>query len=191
MWQHHLPRVRQVWPMIPDSDGHYLEIGCGCGLGLRHIAENPYRDGHCVGIDISPGMIRLAEEATAGLANVRLESADFNTWEPGEGLTFDTIFSMEVFYYFPRIQQGLNHASRLLAPGGWLWVLVDLYYENTASHDWSEKLGVPMQMWSQAQYAEGFAKAGLADVRQRVLRTPEDEGASAPPTLCTCGRKCQ
>ena len=46
MWQNHLPRVRQIWQMIPRSDGHYLEIGCGCGMGLRHVAENQYRGGY-------------------------------------------------------------------------------------------------------------------------------------------------
>lgn len=191
MWQNHLPRVRQIWEMIPSSDGHYLEIGCGCGLGLRHVAENQYRDGRCMGIDVSQNMIRLAEETTAGLANVRLEAVDFTNWEPGDGRTFDAIFSMEVFYYFPSIQEGLNHASRLLAPGGRLWVLVDCYRENTASHDWSERLGVPMQMWSSAQYADGFARAGLSEIGQKTLHHPKDEGASEPPTLCTYGRKCE
>ncbi|AKJ64828.1 class I SAM-dependent methyltransferase [Kiritimatiella glycovorans] len=191
MWQNHLPRVRQVWQMIPNSDGNYLEVGCGCGLGLRHIAANQYRDGQCVGIDVSEGMIRLARETTAGLGNVRLEAADFINWEPGEGLTFDAIFSMEVFYYFSSIQEGLDHAARLLAPGGWLWVLVDLYHENAASHDWSERLGVPMQMWSKARYADGFAKAGLSEVRQIILHNPNDGGASEAPTLCTWGRRLQ
>jgi hypothetical protein len=67
-------------------------------------------------------------------------------------------------------------------------VLVNFYREHTASHSWPADLDTPMQLWSAQEYRDGFAAAGLADVRQRRLR---DEGAAAddPGTLATEGRR--
>lgn len=189
MWRQHLPRMEQVWPLMSASSGNYLEVGCGCGLGLRHVAENQYAAGHCVGIDISPEMVRLARKNTAGLSNVSVEEADFLEWQPAAGTRFDAIFSMEVFYYFPDIQQGLDKAFSLLAPGGRLWVLVDCYYENTDSHKWSEMINVPMQLWSKEQYISGFGKAGMADISQLELENQGDDVHGSNPTLCTYGTR--
>lgn len=187
MWRNHLPRVEQMWTEIPSSSGNYLEIGCGAGMGLRHIAENQFKGGNCTGIDVSEAMISVSRTNTQGLSNVQVEKADFLSWLPPSGISFDAIFSMEVFYYFPSIQEGLDRAASMLAPGGKLFVLVDLYEENTDSHDWSEKLGVPMQMWSAAEYVDGFTKAGLTDIKQLFLHGPGENESVEAPTLCTVG----
>lgn len=189
MWRNHLPRVEQIWPRIPVSSGNYLEVGCGAGRCLRHIAENQFRAGRCTGIDVSEAMVELARKNNAGVHNVSVEKADFLSWKPPDGTHFDAIFSMEVFYYFTSIEAGISRAAAMLGPGGRLFVLVDLYKENRDSHDWSEKLGIPMQMWSKSQYIEGFNSAGLTDINQVLLHDPNGDPQVDAPTLCTYGAK--
>ena len=125
------------------------------------------------------------------LARVEIRCADFMAEGFRPQLRFATIFSMEVFYYFEDIQRGIDKAVSLLAPGGWLMVMVDFYEENLISHSWPEDLQTPMVRWSRQQYEDGFAAAGLIDVQQyRYIdsRNPnwnaEDQG-----TLCTVGQK--
>lgn len=177
----HWPTVRLAFEQIPDSTGRYLEIGVGNGYGIAHMAKNQFREGFCHGLDISPEMAALTQARTAHMANVRIESGNFLEWETSE--RFDLIFSMEVFYYFPSIQAGIDKAASLLQKGGSLWLAVNHYQENPESHGWPQDLGTPMQLWSAAEYVGGFERAGLTAIRQERLRATPGE----PGTLLTAG----
>ena len=183
----HWPVVSRAFELVPEIPGNYLEIGVGNGYGLYRMATDRFRNGHCVGIDLAPGMVRLAAERVRDLPNVTVEQGDFMEWNPPAGMDFSLVFSMEVFYYFPSIQKGIEKAFSLLRPGGWLMVMVDYYRENLSSHDWPRQLGVPMQLWSMREYLEGMERAGLVDVGQRLVSDPGKP--SAAPTLCTFGIK--
>ncbi len=184
----HWPVVSRAFELVPEMPGNYLEIGVGNGYSLHHMATNRFRDGHCIGIDLAPGMVRLAGERVAHLPNVTVEQGDFMQWKAPAGMAFSLIFSMEVFYYFPSIQKGIEKAFSLLRPGGWLMVMVDFYRENPSSHEWPEQLGVPMQLWSMREYLEGMERAGLTGVSQRLFSN-ESRVPSSEATLCTYGVK--
>ena len=98
---------------------------------------------------------------------------------------------MEVFYYLPDIQRGIDKAFGLLNPGGTLWVAVNFYEENAESADWPDRLGTPMQRWSAAQYVGGLERAGFTDVGQRLIEAPRpaDSEHGDAATLCTFGRR--
>ncbi len=186
----HWPVVRQAFALIPPTSGDYLEIGCGNGYGLRHMATHQFAQGHCRGLDASLKMAELARQRCRDLPNVDIEHGDFLTWNfPRRDLAL--IFSMEVFYYFPDVQAGLDKASALLKPGGQLWVMVDFYEENRHTHGWPQDLDTPMQRWSIEAYRQGFLRAGLEAVEQRQFFDPAHQ-PSAPAalgTLCTVGTK--
>lgn len=193
MEREHWPTVEQAFALIPDTDGDYLEVGVGNGYGLRHMATHQFAGGHCWGLDISPSMVERAREKTRDLPNVTVEHGDFLTWRPPDGQDFALIFSMEVFYYFAEVNDGLRKAFDLLEPGGQLWVLVNHYEENPTSHDWPHQLNTTMQLWSMADYRAGFEVAGFQDIRQRQLVILPD-GEFDPDkdhgsTLCTVGSK--
>ena len=189
MEEDHHASVEEAFTLVQPSKGLYLEVGVGNGYGLQHMAQNQYRDGSCIGIDVSPNMVALTKERVSGLRNAEVMEADFLTFEPD--VAPDLIFSMEVFYYLPEIQQGIDHAMNLLAPGGTLMVLVNHYHERLDSHDWASQLDTHMQLWTAAEYAAGFETAGFLDVRQGCFATPSDPEHRLvnPGTLGTWGRK--
>ncbi|HHS12294.1 MAG TPA: class I SAM-dependent methyltransferase [bacterium] len=190
MENEHWDTVRQAFEWIPSGKKHYLEIGVGNGYGVRYMAAHQFARGFCHGIDISPVMIRRAGEKTSGLQNVSLETADFLQWSPSDGIRFDVIFSMEVFYYFTDIQKGLDRAFRFLAPGGMLMVLVEYYSENPFSHGWPAETGAPMSLWSEEHYREGFDHAGFQKIRQgRLLKPGPRKPDHDAGTLITWGVK--
>jgi SAM-dependent methyltransferase len=186
----HWPRVRRMFDLMEASDGNYLEVGVGNGYGLAYMATHQFARGHCLGIDVSASMAQRARRRTEGLANVDVEVGDFLTWDFGGG-GFDTVFSMEVFYYFEDINAGIRKAWSVLEPGGRLWVAVNFYEENEQSADWPDLLGTPMQRWSQRDYADGFERAGFEAIDQRMIAgpTPQDSPHGDAPTLLTCGAK--
>jgi ubiquinone/menaquinone biosynthesis C-methylase UbiE len=190
MEEDHRPSVEEAFELIQPSSGKYLEIGVGNGYGLEQMAQNQYREGRCIGVDVSPNMVRNATERTRHLSNVHVYTADFMQLAPDADPP-DFIFSMEVFYYLPDIQKGLDHAYNLLAGEGILMVLVNHYRERLDSHEWADQLDTPMQLWSAADYVEGFSRAGFVDIQQRHFgASPEPAVLQINPgTLGTWGRK--
>ena len=186
----HWPVVRQAFAMIPPTAGAYLEIGSGNGYGLRHMATHQFAQGACWGLDASAKMVELSRQRCRDLPNVYIERGDFLTWDFPQP-DFSLIFSMEVFYYFPDIQAGIEKAFALLKPGGQLWVMVDFYEENRPTHNWPQKLDTPMQRWSIEDYRNGFLRAGFTAVEQRQFVASEHEPSNSKDvgTLCTFGTK--
>jgi ubiquinone/menaquinone biosynthesis C-methylase UbiE len=187
----HRPSVMEAFEFIPESDGVYLEVGVGNGYGLQWIGSHQFKNGTCIGIDVSSNMVEVARSRTKGMQNVSVERADFLNFDPASEDRPDVIFSMEVFYYFPRIEDGLRHSIEILKPSGLLMVLVNHFTERLDSHDWARQLDTPMQLWSASQYHHGFEAAGFIDVMQRYVGIPSDAAARTrnPGTLATWGRK--
>lgn len=186
MAKRHWPSVKQAFSRLAPSTGKYLEIGVGNGYAIGYMATHQFSEGHCFGLDVSREMVRRCRERLALLENATVEQADFLLWSPPKHEYFDIVFSMEVFYYFRDIQSAIDKAFSVLSLGGQLWVLVNFYLENRLSHHWPKQVGTPMQLWSRADYEQGFKKSGFVDVEQELI-----SGGSAEDgvTLCTCGRK--
>jgi cyclopropane fatty-acyl-phospholipid synthase-like methyltransferase len=189
MGEHHFEVVRRAFENLSPSSGDYLEIGVGDGSAIRWLATHQFARGRCLGIDASGNMAKLARRRCRDLDNVTIEQMNFLRADFGDRPGFDLIFSMEVFYYFPAIQVGIDKAFASLKPGGQLGVMVDYYAENSANHHWPKQLGTPMQLWSAARYRDGFLKAGFQNIDQQILTTDRDEkeGPKDKGTLLTWG----
>lgn len=154
---------------VPE-DAQVLDVGCGSGWASRLLAERATK-GRVVGIDISDEMIRLASETSAAHAKLtfRVASAESLPYADGE---FTHAFSMESLYYYANMSQALSEICRVLAPGGSICTVVDLYQENKPSHQWIEQMRVPVQLLSIAEYYELFAQAGFVEIQDERLLDP-------------------
>lgn len=97
-----------------------LDVGCGKGAVLRRAAAAVAPDGLVVGVDISPGMVEAARQATVGLpVEVRVGDAE----DPGlDGQTFDAVTSSAVLFFLPEPLTALRAWRALLVDGGRLGV---------------------------------------------------------------------
>jgi SAM-dependent methyltransferase len=176
MERSHGPTARRALSYLPlPDDGRYLDIGCGSGYTVRWAAERLPR-GEAVGVDVSGEMIEVATSLARELPRLRFLHGAFPDIELESG-SFDAIFSMEVFYYLPRMDAALAAVARLLKPGGRFACVVDYHLGNPASHDWPEELGVEMNLLDESGWREAFESAGLAVVEQTRIRLPADEAS--------------
>jgi SAM-dependent methyltransferase len=185
----HGPAARQAFERLGLGDsGAYLDIGCGNGYSLAWALEKGLE---AWGIDVAREMIDLASGKYGAAAQLITGTFPHPDLPSGH---FDGIFSMEVFYYLPSLDEGLRAAHGLLQSGGRFACIVDFYRENPDSHSWPEDTGVDMTLWSEAEWRDGFARAGFVDIEQDRLRPPRAPGET--PTwkheagsLLTLGRR--
>jgi arsenite methyltransferase len=151
-------------------DARVLDVGCGSGWASRLLAKSAL-NGSVVGIDISDEMIGVAREASRSFPNVSFEVASAEQLPFSDG-DFSHAFSMESLYYYRNIPKALSEIHRILRPGGLFVAVVDLYWENAATHQWIDTLKVPVELLSVDDYRSLFADAGFVNIKDNRLIDP-------------------
>src|SRR5437870_2713735 len=127
-----------------------LDVGCGSGWATRALAELAF-NGRVTGIDISDEMVRVAGGTSSSFVNVDFQVASAQRL-PFPDREFTHAFSMESLYYYANIPKALSEIHRVLKPGSLFVTVVDLYWENEASHQWIDDLKVPVELLSMDVY---------------------------------------
>jgi cyclopropane fatty-acyl-phospholipid synthase-like methyltransferase len=128
-----------------------LEIGVGVGRIAQHVAPR-CREFH--GVDISANMIRVAQERTKDLPNVRLRALDASSLDVFPEATFDRVYCQIVLIHLDReeVFLYLKDAFRVLKPGGRAW-----FQTNNLLHrsGWACFQGVANEARAQGQANRG------------------------------------
>jgi ubiquinone/menaquinone biosynthesis C-methylase UbiE len=120
-WSHNNHYHDFLVNQIPATCDYLLEIGCGTGSFSRSVAQHV---DHVLALDLSPEMIRIAEECSSNFTNIDYLVADALNWDYPKS-KFDCIVSIATFHHLP-LEEILNRIKPALKPGGILMVL-DLY----------------------------------------------------------------
>lgn len=105
---------------LPLQCENALEIGCGMGAFTRLLAK---RARQVTALDLSPQMLRLAQERSVNLTNINYVLGDFlNLSFPAE--QYDCIVSISTLHHLP-LAQTLEKMKSLLKPDGVL-IIQDL-----------------------------------------------------------------
>jgi S-adenosylmethionine-diacylgycerolhomoserine-N-methlytransferase len=113
-----LGRDHLIANLAPAPQARVLEIACGTGRNLHHIARR-YPQTALYGLDISQQMLRSARAKLSGRAI--FAQADACDFDPGAAFgvaQFDSIIFSYSLSMIPDWQGALDHALALLAPKG-------------------------------------------------------------------------
>lgn len=122
-----LGRERLIRELGVPENGSVLEIGCGTGRNLVKVAS-AYPTARVHGFDISSEMLKSAGGAIvkSGFTNrIAIAEGDALTFDPRAAFgiaAFDRVYLSYTLSMVPQWQQALEHAVRLVAPGGELHV---------------------------------------------------------------------
>ena len=154
-----------------------IDVGCGNGWLVREVLRRGVENG--IGVDISPDMISVAKDS--------IEIADRETYMVANGEdipladdSVDCITNIESLYYYPKPQQALYEWARIAKPGARLAMMMDLYMESPATHNWIDALDVPVHLFSKSQLVEMLTKAGWSNIEivqhhdRRPMKQRED-----------------
>ena len=122
-WNHNSHFHPMLLVNMPKPCHHALEIGCGAGALSRKLARVAQ---HVTAFDLSPEMLRLARERSAGMNNLKFIEADVMTHPLPAA---NAIVSVATLHHLP-LETALQRFHDALLPGGVLLV-VDLYQESS------------------------------------------------------------
>jgi ubiquinone/menaquinone biosynthesis C-methylase UbiE len=120
-WNHNNHYHSYLMKRVPSNCRTALEIGCGMGTFSRLLAE---RSEQVLALDLSPQMIRLAEERSKQYPNINFEVADALTREFRDE-EFDCIVSIATLHHLP-METMMRKIKRMLKVGG-TFIGLDLF----------------------------------------------------------------
>jgi cyclopropane-fatty-acyl-phospholipid synthase len=124
-----------------EDDQDILELGCGWGSLTLWMAEKFPRS-RITAVSNSATQREFIEARCAerGLANVTIQTADMNTFDPGA--IFDRVVSVEMFEHMKNYRELLRRIASWLRPDGRLFVHIfthkeyAYHFEGTDPSDW-------------------------------------------------------
>jgi len=174
MEDHHSDITEQTLALMELEPGdRVLDLGCVTGWASRRLAGVA---GEVVGLDVADEMLRRAEQASSGFGNIRY------VWGSAEKIPapenhFTKVLSVESFYYYADQGKALDELRRVLASGGKLFIMINLYKDNHYSLRWVSELKVPVQALSEAEYLALLERHGFRNVQARRIpdRSPSPD----------------
>jgi ubiquinone/menaquinone biosynthesis C-methylase UbiE len=170
MESHHISIAEQtIAKMNLQAGDRVLDLGCGAGWATRILAKSVTgkrgeQEGHAVGIDVADEMIARARAGSKDVGNAVFvwgSAAEI----PWQDRYFDKVLSIESFYYYPDQEKVLDDVRRVMADGGELFILINLYRENHYSLRWVGELKVAVHARGEQEYKEMLERHGFRDVK--------------------------
>ena len=162
-WDHNSHYRGFLLKHVPSRCSNALELGCGTGTFACLLAD---RAEHVLALDLSPQMIRIAQERSRHLSNIDFQVVDALTWEfPPE--QFDCIVSIATLHHLP-VEQMLIKMKAALAPNGTLIVL-DLF-QASLSDMFTIMLAIPVN------FVLKYLKTGRVRQPQEVRKAWAEHG---------------
>jgi ubiquinone/menaquinone biosynthesis C-methylase UbiE len=174
MEDHHSDITDQTLPLMDlQAADRVLDLGCGTGWASRRMARVA---GEVIGLDVADEMLRRAEKTSSAFKNIRYVWGSAESIPAADGY-FSKVLSVESFYYYADQGKALDELRRVMAPGGKLFILINLYKDNHYSLRWVGELKVPVQVLSEKEYIALLEKHGFSNVQARRIpdRSPTPE----------------
>jgi amino acid adenylation domain-containing protein len=155
--------VERIWALRPRK---LLEIGCGVGLLLQHVAPRCER---YVGVDFAAAALEQLRQWMKGreeLSHVELLHRTAQELGDVPSGSFDTVVVNSVVQYFPDMEYlvgVLREAVRVVSPGGRIF-LGDIRH-----------LGSLNEFHSRVQLGKAGATVSVGELRQRIERSLSQE----------------
>jgi ubiquinone/menaquinone biosynthesis C-methylase UbiE len=157
-----------------------LDVGCGTGVVTRHAAQLVGETGHVIGVDLSQGMLRKAQDLLAadGLeARVTLQHGDAERIALPDA-SVDKVVSLYALRHFPNPVQALREMKRLVRVGGRITVAVGSG-PALGSADFIRSAAVKVKERVFTRPAPLYATAFLDGLLDRFLPPPSAEQLAA------------
>jgi len=161
MNRHHAPlRAWGLARFAPPPGALVLDIGCGGGATARDILRRP-ENYSVIGIDLSEDMARYSRRRNPGRGRAAFVAAAADGLPFPSG-AFAAVTAFETTYFWADLVEAAAEIGRVLAPGGTLLIVNELYLHpkfSAGDRELTELIG--MEVCTPERYRSLLEKAGL------------------------------
>ncbi|BBD09821.1 class I SAM-dependent methyltransferase [Desulfovibrio ferrophilus] len=137
------PKLERLFAQTgPLAGCRVLEPGCGTGRLTAELANRVGPEGHVLGMDISPEMIRLAQERLRDIPNATALTGSLEE-QPLEPDGFDVALCHQVFPHIEDQPSALRCMALALRPGGSL--IIHHFINSETINDHHRKAGTAVE----------------------------------------------
>jgi ubiquinone/menaquinone biosynthesis C-methylase UbiE len=114
--------------LSPQPDDTILDVGCGGGRALKRLCPL-ITTGKLYGVDYAETAVTCTKEENAtdvASGKVTVVQGSVSAL-PFPDNTFDKIFSIESYYFWPDLQNDVKELLRVLKPGGRVYIAADIH----------------------------------------------------------------
>ena len=140
-WNHNAHYHRYLIGHVPKQCRHILEIGCGTGTFSRLLAGRAEK---VLAIDLSPQMIRLAQDRSKLYPNIDFVKDDVMAYDLPDH-QFDCIATLTTIHHL-QIEPILRKIKKALKPGG-IFVCLDLYQRSSLNDLLFDSVAYPANLF--------------------------------------------
>jgi S-adenosylmethionine-diacylgycerolhomoserine-N-methlytransferase len=129
-------RAEMLQMLAPAPHAHVVELGCGTGVNVIHLADRLDHLRRLDLVDLCPSLLAKARQRVMAYRNVEVIEADACSYQPDGPV--DCVYFSYSLTMIPDWRRALDNALAMLRPGGRLG-LVDFYLApdgGFASHFW-------------------------------------------------------
>lgn len=155
-----------------NSPSSFLDLGCGTGWAVRHVAALLKGRGRFVGIDISKGMIEKAKSDSVGIPDVEFYEANADKL-PFENDAFDNVICTNSFHHYIQPLEVLKEIRRVLKTKGKIYILdvtADDFFIIWINKMVKAREREHVNFYSTAEFAHMFDQAGLKHIQSRRFK---------------------
>lgn len=153
--------------LSPQNGETILDIGCGGGRALKRVSAL-METGVLHGIDYSETAVSCsieenAEDVSSGKISICHGSV---SKLPFPENTFDKIYSVESYFFWPDLSNDLKEIFRVLKPGGKLVIAENyMYEEDYSKEEWERVLTYDMHVFHPHEFFKLLKAAGFSDMK--------------------------
>ncbi len=156
---------------LRDGDG-VLDIGCGGGSALRLVRET-IDAGRLCGIDYSDVSVKKTVELNKeAVVNKKMDVIKASVENiPFKDESFDKIFTVESFYFWPEPKENLKEVFRVLKKGGKFLLIAEIYGRDGLSGETIENIRkYGLFNPSKDEFRELFEMAGFVNIKTHTKK---------------------
>lgn len=102
---------------VPERCRAVLDVGCGTGRALVHLAAQTSPKVAFVGIDPAENMRKRAADRARGLSNIQILDGSFESI-PLDSASVDYLFSIFAFHWTTDLERSVQELARVVKPSG-------------------------------------------------------------------------
>ena len=189
MENHHISITQQTLALMKLKPGQrVLDLGCGAGWASRLLAQMVGGGEHRSGVPRPPGFGGMGWRTGGRTRRLRRDDSPrprhlhrirqhpvrrrFGAADSVAGRLLRQGALGGIVLLLRRPGRCAGRSSRVMAPGGELNILINLYKDNHYSLRWVEELNVPVQVKSEQEYLDLFRSAWLRERARRAHSRP-------------------